>query len=156
MKKKFLLALAVLVLAAAAFALYRWAVGAPGYYGLPAVACVDSTRPLVQDFSFTLHLDINGQNVPLNPNIGHDPGKCLRVIYTDDASGTVRVRANDATAYTLADFFEVWHKRFSAADFMGHPLGGAHLLAIKVNGVNAAGGGETILKSGEDIVMSYR
>jgi hypothetical protein len=100
-----------LAIVAASAWLYIRSVTQPGYYGLPVVACIDPTEPILQNFSFNLQITMAGKNVPLSPAIGHDPGDCLRVIHTDDASGKVFVQSNFATKiYTLGEFFNVWHK----------------------------------------------
>ena len=102
---------AVLAIVAVAAWLYIESVTQPGYYGLPVVACIDPTEPILQNFSFNLQITMAGENVPLSGAIGHDPGDCLRAIHTDDASGVVFVQSNYATKiYTLGEFFNVWHK----------------------------------------------
>lgn len=155
MKKIFLLAI-VAALAAAAIWLYQTAQNQAGYYGLPAVACFDSTLPISQNFSVTIRLVANGKNIPLDANIGHDPGRCLRVIHTNDASGVVRVKSNDRQQYTLADFFNVWHKQFSAQEFMGYVVADGHRVAVAVNGVPVSTLEQTPLLAGETLTVIYQ
>jgi len=119
----------------------------PGYYGLPVVSCVDPTEPLLQNFSFDLQITMAGKNVPLDPTIGHDPGDCLRIIHTNDASGTVFVQSNSATAsYTLGEFFNVWHKVLTP---------GGQTVQVFVNGQPVASAENTLLVASTTISVVY-
>lgn len=109
--KHFLPLASLIVIIIAGAWLYVKSTAQPGYYGLPVVACIDPTEPILQNFSFNLQITMAGKNVPLSGAIGHDPGDCLRAIHTDDTSGVVFVQSNYATkTYTLGEFFNVWHK----------------------------------------------
>ena len=106
----------VLAIVAAAAWLYIKSITQPGYYGLPVVAGIHRHVPILQNFSFKLQITMVGKNMPLSGIIGHDPGDCLRVIHTDDASGVVFVQSNYAAKiYTLGEFFNVWHRRLMPA-----------------------------------------
>ncbi len=145
-------------LAVIALAIWFWtrAQDATGYFGLPVVSCVDSTESIAQTFAFRLQLTVNGVNVPLGASIGHDPGKCIREIHTDDGSGTVNVRSNSATEqFTLGEFFDVWHKQFTATDFMGHPIGNGHGVSVSVNGTAVTTGAQTFLHPNDVVTVSY-
>ena len=137
----------VAIVAAAAW-LYIESVTQPGYYGLPVVACVDPTEPILQNFSFNLQITMAGKNVPLSGTIGHDPGDCLRVIHTDDASGMVFVQSNFATKiYTLGEFFNVWHKVLTP---------GGQTVQVFVNGNPVTTAENTPLTASTTISAVYR
>lgn len=137
----------VAIVAAAAW-LYIESVTQPGYYGLPVVACVDPTEPILQNFSFNLQITMAGKNVPLSGAIGHDPGDCLRVIHTDDASGMVFVQSNFATKiYTLGEFFNVWHKVLTP---------GGQTVQVFVNGNPVTTAENTPLTASTMISVVYR
>ncbi|MDE1970038.1 MAG: hypothetical protein KGI50_00450 [Patescibacteria group bacterium] len=104
------------------------------YLGLPAVPCVDPTQPILQRFTVHIIITLNGAPLPLSPSIGHDPGKCLRVISTNDASGAVIIQSNDHIIYTLGDFFGTWRQKFDSSHFLGHPLDTSHALTIYKDG----------------------
>ena len=156
MNKKWFLLIPFALLVAAAFWIDRDADRQTVYLGLPPTPCIDPTRPLAQDFDFTLRLTIDGQSRPLDPAIGHDYGRCLHVLHTEDRSGTVHVQANDARTYTLGDFFDTWHWPFSADLLLGRPLESGHAIIVRVNGVRVATYGKTPLRQGEVIEIEER
>lgn len=133
---------------AVAFSFYRNAITQSGYYGLPAVSCVDPTEPILQDFSFNLQITMAGKNVPLDPAIGHDPGDCLRVIHTNDMSGKVFVQSNFAAkTYTLGEFFNVWHKTL---------VPGGKTVRVLVDGTPVATAENTPLVASTTIDVVYK
>ena len=71
--KKIYIVIPIIVAVAAGFWFWRQSQVAPGYYGLPVVACIDSTRPIIQDFSFKIKIVISGKDFSIDPNMGHDP-----------------------------------------------------------------------------------
>lgn len=156
MKKKILIILPIIIIVIAGVWFWKQSQTAPGYYGLPVVACIDTTEPIVQNFSFQLRISINGENVPLDSNIGHDPGQCLRSIYTDNSSGTVLIQSNNQNVYTLEDFFNVWHKNFTATELMGYVVGNGHKITVYVNGLNVNTLETTPLRSGDSIEVIYQ
>ncbi|HZZ99516.1 MAG TPA: hypothetical protein VFK07_02280 [Candidatus Paceibacterota bacterium] len=154
--RKSVLLIVIIVIGGVASCLYTTAQNQAGYYGLPVVACVDYTLPMTQKYHLTINITADGKNVPLDTNIGHDPGNCLRVIHTDDASGIVKITANDSDQYTLGDFFNVWHKQFSAQEFMGYIIGTGHHLSVAVNGRMVSTLEDTPLHPNETISIVYR
>lgn len=91
---------------------------------IASVPCIDPSKSLKQNYTFTLKTDIFGRDTPLDPQIGHDPGTCLREIYTNDSSGTVYVKSVTNRNYTLADFLTVFNRLRN----------NYHIQSIKVNG----------------------
>lgn len=128
-----------------AFFLDKQSVSHPVYLDLPTVPCFDPNLPVEQDYSLHISLEVNGKNYPLEADIGHDYGQCLRVIHTDNASGSVKVKANDSDQYSLGQFFQVWHKQFN----MGYHE------QITVNGQKVNTGASTPLKANEQIKVIY-
>ncbi len=138
----------VLAIVAAAAWLYIKSITQPGYYGLPVVACIDPTEPILQNFSFKLQITMVGKNMPLSGTIGHDPGDCLRVIHTDDASGVVFVQSNYAAKiYTLGEFFNVWHRVLTP---------GGQTVHVFVNGSSVTTAENTPLTASTTISVVYQ
>lgn len=155
MKKIYILIPLVVIIAAAGWAFWRAEYEA-GYYGLPVVSCVDPTKPLLQDFSFTLQISINGKRMPLGDSIGHDPGKCLREIHTEDTSGRVSVQSTSGSQiYTLREFFNVWREQFTPDDFMGHKVGNGHSVTVYVNGTRVSTLADTPIGADDLIQIVY-
>lgn len=125
------------------------------YLGLPVVPCIDATRPVKQNYSFTLKIVIQNRVFPLDKAIGHDYGDCLRVIHTSDSSGKVYVVSNDNHQYTLDNFFKVWQKIFNQHTLLTYsqiPNGSIHVV---VDNTQVASFEKTKLSAGEVITISY-
>ena len=154
--KRWLIIVPLAAVVAAALWIYGAAERQAGYYGLPVVACIDPTLPVRQNFSLKIQINISGKDVPLAPGIGHDPGKCLRAIHTNDSSGTVFIVSNDSDRpYTLMDFFNVWHERFSSTELLGHFTTATHSLQVFVDGVPVKTFADTLLKANQTILIRY-
>ncbi len=157
MKNKFfLIPIVLIVLGGLSYWVYQFSLTQSQYLGLPVVSCIDPTLSVVQDFTFTLNVTVEGKPFALDSMVGHDPGKCLRVIHADDSSGQVRVQSNDSMTYTLGQFFNVWHKEFSGDNFMGSPLNDQHKLTVTVDGVQVSTLADTPLRANETISVDYR
>lgn len=144
----------LLVIGIAAF-FYTQSLSQSVYVGIPTVSCQDDTKPIVQKFTFTLHITIDGRPYPLNATIGHDYGNCLHEIYTNDASGKIFVAANDRNTYSLGQFFDVWRKTFTDTQIMQYPLHMKDQLHIFVNGKQVTTGRNTPLLPQEKIQIIY-
>lgn len=156
MNRRWLLLLPFAALVAAAFWLDASADRQTRYLGLPPTPCIDPTRPLRQDFTFTLRITVDGQPRPIDAGIGHDYANCLHVLHTEDGSGTVRLQANDADAYTLGDFFDTWHWPFNARLLLGKPLEAGQRIEVRIDGGPVETFEETALKAGETIEIDER
>ena len=148
------LAVLLLILALGSW-LYYNGVHSSSYNGLPTVPCIDDTKPVLQDYTFTLKIMIDGQAKPLPDQLGHDYAHCLHVIYTNDSSGLVYVHANDNNAYTLANLFQVWHSVFSKEQLLGHKADANHQINVSVNGQPVSTYENTLLTPGSSIEISY-
>jgi len=96
--------LPLIVAVVGAVYLYRQADTQASFLGLPTVPCLDPTKPVLQNYTLTVSISVEGRPYPLLPAIGHDPGNCLRAIHTEDGSGRIYVETNDTNRYTLGNF----------------------------------------------------
>lgn len=154
--KKFLIVPLVLILIIGAWILYQQSLTQSSYNGLPTVPCIDTTQPITQSYSFHITITIHNQNFPLDTTIGHDYGKCLHDIFVKDTSGTVFVETNVNEAFTLGDFFNVWHKTFDAQQLMSYVIGNGHSCDVFVNGERINTYNNTPIKPHEDIQIVYK
>jgi hypothetical protein len=138
-----------------AFGLYQKALIQPTYEGVPTVPCLDYTKPVLQHFTFSLNILIQGKASPLDHEIGHDAGNCLHEIYVDDASGTVYIRANDVQLFTLGQFFDVWRKTFTEHQIFSYQTTNSHTLSVFINGQKVTTFRETILKPQQEVQIRY-
>jgi hypothetical protein len=136
--------------------LYNKALYQSVYQGLPTVPCIDPTRSIKQDISFHIRIVINDKEYPLEKNIGHDFGNCIRAVHTDSTDGTVIIEANDMTEYTLGNFFEVWRKTFNNHQLFQYQTTNNHVLGVFVNGQRVTTFADTPLFANELIEVVYQ
>ena len=156
MNRRWLLLIPFAAAVVGAFWLDAMANRQTAYLGLPPTPCIDPTRPLRQDFTFSVRITMDGQPRPLDAQIGHDYGHCLHVVHTEDRSGTVHLQANDDDAYTLGDFFDTWHWPFDARLLLGHRLESGQRIDVRVNGAPVETYERTILRPGAAIEIDER
>lgn len=126
------------------------------YARLPTVSCIDPTKPITEEFHVSLTITLNGLSYPLEPTIGHDYGNCLRVIHTNDASGTVYIQSNNAhKVYTLGNFFETWHKIFDKNQVVGKFTDKMHTISVFINNVPSGGYDLIKLEPNQQIHIIY-
>lgn len=138
------------------YLLYKQALTNASYLGLPTVACQDYTKPVIQNYSLTISITVYGKVYPLDSTIGHDYGKCLHVIYVNDKSGRVYVKANDNNTYTLGQFFDVWRKTFNNTQMGQYMLNGRNGIEVLVNGKKVSTLRTTPLLPNENIQIIYQ
>lgn len=148
--------LSLLVVSILAFFLYHLALTQSSYVGLPTVPCIDYTKPIVTNFQFSVRIEINGKNYPLEKNIGHDYGNCLHDIFTTDTSGTVYVHANNNESFTLGQFFDVWKETFSQKQIFSYQANGTHKITVSVNGKEVSTYRSTPLTPDAHILIRYQ
>ena len=154
---KFLtIALGIFVVLGLSLFLYQMAQSQSTYQGLPTVACLDYTKPVVENFSFTINIKINGQNYPLGENIGHDSGNCLHDIFTNDPSGRVFIHSNDKETFTLGQFFDVWRETFSQKQIFGYQAINGGQIQVFVDGKAIDTYRDTVLLPNEVINIIYK
>jgi hypothetical protein len=152
---KQLIIIPVIICLVIAWWLYGLTLHQSSFNGIPDVPCIDPTKPFLQEYSVYINIQDQTNNLKLDTNIGHDPGNCLKVIHTNDASGIVFIQSNDNYPYTLGNFFQVWHKNFSTQQFLSHNLDQGHL-DIMVNGQQVESTPDIPLIQNSKIEITYR
>ena len=101
-----------------------------------------------------LQIIINGQNqvIPANIGIAQD---CLRSIHTHDDTGKIHVESPVKRDFTLADFFAVWGKPFNRNQILNSKADDQHVIKQTINGKKVQDFENTIIKDGDQIVISY-
>lgn len=157
MKKIILIILGLSAIVIGSFILNTIAKSQATYEGLPTVPCLDYTKPILEDFTFTIHMTVNGKSFPLDSRIGHDYGNCLHNIYTNDSSGKVFVSSNDVQDFTLGQFFDVWHKTFSKDQLLAYQKTNGYVISVKVNNNPVTTYRDTILHPNDtiEVVCQY-
>ena len=102
----------------------------------------------------TLQIMVNGENVPLTPDIGISQ-TCMTAIHTHGTDGVIHVESPEKRDFTLGDFFAVWGQPFSKNEILTYKADATHRVRIMVNGVEVDTYEKTILQDGEQIVISY-
>lgn len=84
------------------------------------------------------HLDVlvNGQAVPVPPNIGVDPSSGLMTgLHTHTPDGVVHIEAaRTGQPFTLGQLFTEWNVRLAATQLGGLAVSGNNTLTLYVNG----------------------
>lgn len=102
----------------------------------------------------TLQIMVNGENIPLPPNIGIRQ-TCMTVLHTHEPDGTIHVESPEKRDFTVGDFFAVWEQPFSKDEVLTYKASDSHHIRITVNGQEVDTFEDTILRDGELIVISY-
>lgn len=136
--------------------LYHLAQVQSTYQGLPTVPCLDYTKPVIKEFTFSIRITVEGNNFPLDKTIGHDYGNCLHDIFVNNSSGRVHVKLNNNETFTLGQFFDVWHKTFSRNQIFGYQTDNTHTLQVLVNGRSVNTYRKTILRPNQNIQINYK
>lgn len=96
------------------------------------------------------HIDIfvNRYSYEIPENIGVINGTCSYWLSTDDKSGTVHIDAPQDSAFTLAQFYDVW-KATGTPPPTGSP-------EIYINGLKTAHDlNDTVIRNGDEIAIVY-
>lgn len=101
-----------------------------------------------------LKIVINGTPQDIPSGIGVTP-TCMNSLHTHDAVGTIHVESPEKRDFTLADFFAVWGKTFTATTILDHTTDATHVILVTVNGKSVTTYENTILNDHDDIVISY-
>jgi len=118
-----------------------------------ALAC-DSEMPQGFHIHPVLTIVVNGENVPVPPNIGIRQ-TCMTVLHTHTPDGVIHVESPEKRDFTLADFFAVWEQPFSKDEILTYKADATHRVRITVDGKEVDTYENTILKDAEQIVISY-
>jgi hypothetical protein len=132
--------------------------GADGYhtkgFQVAGITC-EHGEPLRQHEHIHLSVFVNGQPVTITQNTGLD-GECLMPLHTYDTTGVIHVETATKRAYTLGDFFTIWHQPLSSTSLMDQQVDATHQVRATVNGQVYDGDPATIPLVGHDvIVVSY-
>jgi hypothetical protein len=101
-----------------------------------------------------LKIFINDVEVEIPANVGIEP-TCMRSLHTHTADGVLHVEAPVQRDFTLADFFAVWEKTFSATELMGNVANETHAVTMTVNGESVDTFENTIFKDADRIELRY-
>lgn len=101
-----------------------------------------------------LEIRVNGEKVEVPANIGVTP-TCMTVLHTHTPDGIVHVESPEKRDFTLADFFAVWEQPFTKEAILGYTADVTHRVRITVDGVDVDTYENTVLRDGEQIVISY-
>lgn len=127
----------------------------PDYLGLATAPCIDSTKPTLVKYSLHVGITVDGAPVPLDPDIGHDYGNCMRAVYTNDSSGTVYIESQYAEKYTLGDLFNVWKKTFDQNQIGSHVAGNGKSISVVQNGFEVSTFEKTVMDPNDSIQIVY-
>jgi hypothetical protein len=113
-----------------------------------------SDTPLSVDFTFNLHLTINGQPQAIPANYGQsESGKYI--FNSTSPNGDIRVQSPEDTAYTLGDFFVLWGGQFNQQCLLNHCSSEPGMLRMTVNDQPNDKFHNYIIQPNDRIVITY-
>jgi hypothetical protein len=101
-----------------------------------------------------LKIIINGVEQKIPADIGIVNG-CMNPLHTHDDTGKIHVESPEQRDFTLADFFAVWGKIFTKDQILESKADQKYTIKETVNGVEVVDYENTVLKDGDQIVISY-
>ena len=109
-----------------------------------------------EDFHIHPLLEIiaNGQKIEIPANIGVEP-TCMTALHTHTPDGIIHVESPEKRDFTLGDFFAVWKQPFSKDEILTYKADATHRVRITVDGEEVDTYENTLLKDGEQIVITY-
>jgi len=131
-KAYYFVPLIIILLVGAIF--YYNALSGGTLYSLPSVPCINPQVKITRVYTVNIQIYINNVKYPIDANIGHDPGNCIRQIQTIDSSGKVIVTSYKNSMFTLGDFFNTWHKNFSNNRIFNYQVNNDKTLKVYQNG----------------------
>ncbi len=108
------------------------------------VPCLAQGVKLRQNFQVNIAMSVGGQPQSIPAGIGISQ-TCTSELNTS-VIGVINVQAQDDRQYTLADFFSVWGQSFYIPGYN---------IKMTVSGKPSAQMGNLVLKSGQNIVLTY-
>ena len=103
----------------------------------------------------SLHIVINGENVPVPAGIGLTP-TCMHSIHTHEEDNVIHIESPVEKQFTLGDFFAVWGKDFSKDKILDATTTPTTEIVVTVNGTKVDTYENTVLKDLDQIVISYQ
>ena len=119
-----------------------------------ALSC---TTDMATQFHIHPHLEIkiDEKKQEIVSNIGVVDG-CMNPLHTHDNTGEIHVESPEQRDFTLGDFFAVWAKPFNKNEILDSKADAKHIIEETVNGKVVQDYENTILKDGDQIVISYK
>lgn len=93
------------------------------------------------------------QNIPANIGINET---CMNSIHTHTADGVIHIESPVKKDFTLGDFFAVWKKPFSQAEFLDTRISSGDEIFVSVNGEIVDTFDQTIFHDKDKIVIEVR
>jgi hypothetical protein len=97
---------------------------------------------------------VRGEQVPIPNNVGIREN-CMTVIHTHSSDGVIHVESPETRDFTLGDFFAVWEQPFSKDELMTHKVDAGSRIRVTVDGQEVDTYETTLLRDGQQIVISY-
>ncbi|MEK9184327.1 MAG: hypothetical protein AAB892_01190 [Patescibacteria group bacterium] len=118
-----------------------------------ALAC---TTDMATEFHIhpVIAIYVNGEQQIIPANVGIKPS-CMTALHTHTADGLIHVESPEKRDFTVADFFAVWEKPFSATQIFEHVADGTHRVRMTVNGVDVDTFENTVLVDNDLIAIYY-
>lgn len=102
-----------------------------------------------------LKIIINGTKEQIPAGVGILP-TCMNSLHVHDADDVIHVESPEQRDFTLADFFAVWNKPFSANQILDFKTDAEHKIIVTVNSKPSSDFENLILKDEDEIVIEYR
>lgn len=112
--------------------------------GSSEVPCLAQGVKLRQNFQVNIAMSLGGQPQPIPAGIGISQA-CTSELNTS-VIGVINVQAQDDRQYTLGDFFNIWGQSFYIPGYN---------IKMTVNGKTSTQLDNLVLKSGQNIVLTY-
>ncbi len=101
-----------------------------------------------------LRIIVNGNEQLVPADIGVR-STCMNALHTHDMVGTIHVESPEQRDFTLGDFFAVWEQPFSKDKLLSYVADENRHIRVTVNGKEVDTYENTLLKDGDQIVISY-
>ena len=122
------------------------------------VPCINPALPIPEEYHIHPQLEIiaEGKKIDVPANIGLGIVNCERAVHTHDLTGEIHIEPNFYQEFTLGDFFWVWEKPISRAEFLDYVADETHEIVMTVDGTQNDEFENLVLKDGQKIVLEYR
>lgn len=102
----------------------------------------------------TLKILVNGKEETVPADIGIH-SSCMNALHTHDMTGLIHIESPERRDFTLSDFFAVWNQPFSKNQILTYKADTSHAIKVTVNGTEVHTYEDTVLRDGDQIVISY-
>ncbi len=97
---------------------------------------------------------IDGGSYEIPHNIGVR-SNCMNPLHTHGTDGTIHIESPEKRDFTLSDFFAVWDKPYSREQILDYRTDEEYVIVETVNGKMVEDYENTVLRDGDQIVISY-